>query len=83
MVERQLLRGQSRLKRDLQGEQPDPDQILEPGHVALLAGWLRRHYGETWELFPLIATFCALRIGEALHIRLSDFVLRRGRWYCA
>lgn len=81
MVERQLLRGQSKLKRDLQGEQPDPDQILEPGHVALLAGWFRRHYGEVWGLFPLIATFCALRIGEALNIRLSDFVLRRGRWY--
>jgi len=81
MVERQLLRGQSKLKRDLQGEQPDPDHIFEPAHVALLAGWFRRHYGEIWELFPLIATFCALRIGEALHVRLSDFVLRRGRWY--
>ena len=60
---------------------PDPNQILEPGHVALLAGWFKRHYGEAWELFPLIATFCAMRIGEAIYIRLSDFALRSGRWY--
>lgn len=81
MVERSLIRGQPKIRRDLQGERSDPNQILEPRHVALLAGWFRRYHGETWELFPLIATFCALRIGEALFIRLSDFVVRNGRWY--
>ena len=81
MVERPLLRGQPKLKRDIHGERPDPTKILAPEHVAAMAAWFKRNYGGTWELFPLVATFCALRIGEALHIRLSDFVLRRGRWY--
>ena len=81
MVERQMLRGQSKLKRDVHGERPVPTRILAPRDVAALAAWFRRHYGEIWELFPLIATFCSLRIGEALHIRLSDFVVRHGRWH--
>lgn len=81
MVERPLLRGQPKLKRDIHGERPDPTKILAPEHVAAVAAWFKRNYGENWELFPLVATFCSLRIGEALHIRLSDFVLRRGRWH--
>ncbi len=81
LVERQPLRGQTKVKRDIQGERPDSTQILTPRQVATMAAWFRRHYGEVWELFPLLATFCSLRIGEALHIRLSDFVVRRGRWH--
>ena len=53
MVEKSLTRGQPKIKRDLEGEKPDPNQILEQGQVALLAGWFRQHYGEVWELFPL------------------------------
>ena len=81
MVERPLLRGQPKLKRDIHGERPDPTKILAPGNVAAVAAWFQRNYGDNWELFPLVATFCSLRIGEALNIRLSDFVLRRGRWH--
>ena len=81
LVDKSLTRGQPKIKRDLQGERADPNLILEPSHVVLLAGWFRRHYDENWELFPMIATFCALRIGEALNIRLSDFVLVHDRWH--
>lgn len=81
MVEKSLTRGQPPIKRDMEGERPDPNMILEPSQVAALAGWFRKHYGPVWELYPLISTFCALRIGEALNIRLSDFFERNGRWY--
>ena len=81
LVERHPLRGQKKMKRDIHGEKPDPTKILSPSHVAAQAAWFQRHYGDVWANFPLIATFCALRIGEALQIRLSDFVMRNGRWH--
>lgn len=81
LVERHPLRGQKKMKRDIQGEKPDPTKILTPAHVEAQSAWFQRHYGDEWAFFPLIGTYCALRIGEALHIRLSDFFLRNGRWY--
>jgi integrase len=81
LVERHPLRGQKKMKRDIRGEKPDPTKILTPAHVAAQSAWFQRHYGDEWALFPLIGTYCALRIGEALQIRLCDFFLRSGRWY--
>ena len=80
-VEVDLTRGQTPMRRDKIAEKADPTFTLEPTHVAAQAKWFRQHYGPAWEFFPLIATFCALRIGEALQLRLCDFFLRDGRWY--
>ena len=75
------LAGQPKLRRDLEGERPDPRRIPDPTQAALVAAEMGRAHGEPWELFTLLGFWCALRISEALYIRLSSFIFTDDRWW--
>lgn len=81
LVERPLLGGQVNLKRDIVGEQPDPHRITSVHHTHLIARHFREHHGAVWGLYPLISTFCAVRIGEAMDIQLSHFAWKNERLF--
>jgi len=38
-------------------------------------------HGLVWETFVLLTGYCALRISEALDVRLDSFEKRNGRWW--
>jgi hypothetical protein len=78
-VERSLLLGQPVLARDMSGEMPDPSRIPDPRQLAMIAGDMGVAHGTQWELFVLLSCYCALRISEALAVRSSSFIYKKGR----
>ena len=78
-VEFDLTLDQPSLKRDMQGERPDPSRIPNPNELAAIAKELGVAHGPKWELFVWVAGYCALRISEAFAIRYDSFIVKDGR----
>lgn len=66
---------------DVESERPDPRRIPEPSQLELVAGYFAEHHGAKWATFVRLATWCALRISEALDLRATSFIEQRGRLY--
>ena len=81
LVDRAPNAGQPRLRRDMEGERPDPKLIPDPHQMNAVASHFGEHHGSRWELWVLVSTSCALRMGESLNLRYSNFVLKNGRWF--
>ena len=75
-LEHSPLRGVKKLKRDLEAERPDPSRIPSPRQLWSIASAMGVAHGDQWETFTLVAGHCALRLSEALAIRLNSFVWR-------
>lgn len=78
-VEFDLMLDQPLLKRDMEGEKPDPSRIPNPNELAAIAKELGVAHGDKWELFVWVAGYCALRISEAFAIRYDSFIVKDGR----
>lgn len=81
LVDRAPNAGQSRLRRDMEGERSDPKLIPDPLQMNAVASYFGEHHGARWELWVLVSTACALRMGESLNLRYSSFVVKNGRWF--
>ena len=75
------VKGQPKVRRDVEAERPDPRRIPEPVQADLVAGHFAQRHGAKWGTFVRIATWCSLRISEALDLRGTSFIERRGRLY--
>jgi len=80
-VAHSLLAGQPKLPRDQEGERPDPRRIPDPRQLREIAATMGESHGLVWETFVLLTGYCALRISEALDVRLDSFEKRNGRWW--
>lgn len=81
LVDRSPNAGQPRLPRDTGSERPDLKLIPDPRQMNAVARYFNEHHGATWELWVLISTVCALRMGESLNLRYSNFFVKNGRWF--
>lgn len=80
-VGRAIVKALPKQRRDFESERPDPRRIPEPSQVELVAAHLAEHHGAKWATFVRLATWCALRISEALDLRGTSFIEQRGRLY--
>jgi integrase len=76
-----LVAGQPTYARDLEGERPDPRRIPDPRQLREIAAVMGEAHGSEWETYVLLSGYCALRISEALDVRLESFERRNGRWW--
>lgn len=80
-IGRAPVKGLPPVRRDVEAERPDPHRIPDPAQAELVAYHFATRHGVQWGTFVRIATWCALRISEALDVRATSFVERRGRLY--
>ena len=80
-VPHSLLAGQPKYSRDKEGERPDPRRIPDPRQLREIAATMGESHGPVWETFVLLTGYCALRMSEALDVRLDSFEKRNGRWW--
>ena len=76
------LAGVKKIRRDVEAERPDRDQVPDPNQVRALAADMGHHrHSRIWEIWVLVLAFCALRPSEALGVKLNQFYKdARGRW---
>ncbi len=80
-ISRGVVKALPKQRRDVESERPDPRRIPEPAQVELVAVLFAEHHGAKWATFVRLATWCALRISEALDLRATSFIEQRGRLY--
>ncbi len=78
-IGRGVVKALPKQRRDVESERPDPRRIPEPSQVELVAAHFAEHHGAKWATFVRLATWCALRISEALDLRATSFMEQRGR----
>ncbi len=80
-IGRGVVKALPKQRRDVENERPDPRRVPEPSQVELVAAHFAEHHGDKWATFVRLATWCALRISEALDLRGTSFFEQRGRLY--
>lgn len=78
-IPRSVVKAQPRLRRDVGAERPDPRRVPDPQLMEEMAAYFGERHGSIWGVYVRLSTYCALRISEALDVRWTSFVEKRGR----
>ena len=80
-IGRAPVKGLPKVRRDVGAERPDPRRIPDPSQIELVATYFAARHGVEWGTYVRVSTWCSLRISEALDVRATSFVERRGRLF--